>query len=337
MKIKEKYLYDHELVAELLLKEMEHWGIKGASASMIHNGEIIFQKALGTKNPEGDPVTESTLNESASLTKTLFGTLIMRLIDEGKIDPDRPVMDVYKGEPWSYDKRFINITPRHCLSHSCGLPNWQDKPMEMIFDPGSRFSYSGEGYFLLQRMTEQIMGKDLNSLFHEYFLDPLGMEHSSATWTPEIYASFSCGFDKAGNVVKIRDKRRTAGHAPEPCAAWSLYSNAFDMALFQRYIINEHGGLKDETFALMHTPQIMASSQIPWGLGWGLCLKDDGILWHWGDNDGFESLSLLDWKTGDALAVFTNSDNGSYFWDAVAGQLTDAPMDDITSFVRIAE
>ncbi len=273
MKIKEKYITDAGAVTNLLLKKMEEYGVKGTSTAIIHNGQICYQQALGTKDPEGRPVTEDTLNESASLTKTLFGTLVMRLVDEGKIDLDRPIMDIYESEPWSDDERFMKITPRQCLSHSSGLPNWQDKPMDINFDPGSSFSYSGEGYLLLQRMVEQITGKDLNELLHSYFIDPLGMSHSTATWTEEVYKAFSCGFDKDGKVIKVRDKRRTTGHAPEPCAAWSLYCNAFDMALFQMYMLKEHAGLSSRAFNIMASPQIMASDVIPWGLGWGLCKK----------------------------------------------------------------
>ena len=46
---------------------------------------------------------------------------------------------------------------------------------------------------------------------------------------------------------------------------------------------------------------------------------------------------LIDPKWGDGLVIFTNSDNGFAFWEAVARELTDAPMDDIVNFVKVAE
>lgn len=337
MKLKEKYLTNPDAITELLNEQMKHFGINGISMAMIHEGDICYQTVLGVKNPEGEPMTEDTLNESASLTKTLFGTLVMRMVQEGKIDLDRPIMDVYRGKPWSEDPRFLTITPRQCLSHGCGMPNWQEKPIDILFDPGTKYSYSGEGYFLLQHMIEQEEGKDLTALFKEYFLEPLGMYRTTATWTPEVYEQFSCGFGVDGEVVKVRDKRRTEGNAPEPCAAWSLYGNAFEMVKFQQYMIREHGGLNDEVFSEMHKAQNWATDEIPWGLGWGLTKKDPGILWHWGDNSGFESFSILDWKTGDAIIIYTNSDRGSALWNAVVSEMTDAPMEDITEFVKIAE
>lgn len=146
-----------------------------------------------------------TLFESASLTKTLFGTLVLRLAQEGRLDIDRPIMDTLQDTPWSDDPRFVRITPRQCLCHACGLPNWEAKPMHMLFDPGQQYSYSGEGYFLTQRLVEQITEKDLNELLMEYFLRPLHMDIASATWTPEIGRRFSLGFGVDGKVVKIRD------------------------------------------------------------------------------------------------------------------------------------
>ena len=109
------------------------------------------------------------------------------------------------------------------------------------------------------------------------------------------------------------------------------------MIRFLQYIIKEHGGLSEKTFTEMHRPQNWATSEIPWGLGWGLCKQDPSVLWHWGDNDGFKSLSLLDWNSGDAVSIYTNSDHGFEFWGTVASELTDAPMEDIISFVNVAE
>ena len=62
------------------------------------------------------------------------------------------------------------------------------------------------------------------------------------------------------------------------------------------------------------------------------------MLWHWGDNDGFKSISLLDWDSGDGISIYTNSDNGFAFWAQVCAELTDAVfMDELVEFVRHAE
>ena len=335
MQIRTSYLQQPSAVASLVREIMEHTGVPGVTLTLLHEGTVCYAESFGVKDAEGSPVTEDTLFESASLTKTLFGTLALRLADEGRIGLDRPVMDILREAPWSDDPRFAAITPRHCLCHSCGLPNWQAKPIEMLFGPGTDFRYSGEGYFLLQHLIEQITGKDLDALFREYFFQPLGMHRCGAVWTPEIGAAFSQGFGEDGAVVKVRDTRRTGGNAPEPNAAWSLYGNAFEMAKFLQYVFRQHGGLRPETFQEQHTPQNQAAPDVPWGLGWGLSAKDPGVLWHWGDNDGFESLSMLDWQTGDAMCIYTNSDKGSALWAQLGRQLSDTPaFDGIDGFLQ---
>ena len=338
MKIKSAYLDRPQDISPLVEKLMAEHHIPGTTVALLHKGDVLYAQAFGTRTPAGAPMTDKTLFEAASLTKTLFGTLAMRLVQEGKLDLDKPIMDQLHDTPWSLDPRFVTITPRQCLCHSCGLPNWQAKPMDMLFDPGSRYSYSGEGYFLLQRLMEQICGKDLNALLQEYFLQPLGMDISTATWTPAVHAAFSAGFNAESKVVKIRSARRVVGNAPEPNAAWSLYSNAFQMVKFQQYMVKEHGGLNDEIYAAMVKENNRPTDHIAWGLGWGLCDVEPNVRWHWGDNDGFKSLSAWDDETGDSICVFTNCDTGMEFWKELAQEIMGGEVwDHIVDFIRIAE
>ena len=316
---------------------MEHYNVPGITVALVNKGEIIYQAALGVKNPQGDPITEDTLFEAASLTKTMFATMVNGMAEQGMINMDKPIMDVFQGAPWSEDPRFMTLTPRHCFCHGTGLPNWAPKPMEIMFDPLSSYSYSGEGYYLMQFMVEQMTGKGLDEMLRNAFFIPLRMNRSAAIWNPNLKEVFSNGYDKDGNVNKIRDEIDLAGDAPEPNAAWSLYSNAFDMIKFLQFMIQKRGNLGEEQFLEMTKPQNWATPDIPWGLGWGLTKKDPNLMWHWGDNTGFKSLSMVDPKFGDALCIFTNSDNGFAFWEAVAKELTDAPMDDIVNFVKVAE
>jgi len=337
MRLNRTYLDDTTKITELLEMEMERFGVPGITVAAVHKGEVIYSKALGVKNPQGDPVTEHTLFEAASLTKTMFATMVNQMVEQGEVDLDKPIMEVYKGDPWSDDSRFRKITPRHCFCHGSGLPNWAPKPMEVMFDPLTGYSYSGEGYYLTQFMVEQMTENGLDELLRNAFLRPLRMHRSAAVWSPEMTEVFSYGFGTDGNVNKIRNVMDLAGEAPEPNAAWSLYTNAFQMVKFVQYIIQKHGGLGKEQFKEMTTPQNWATDEIPWGLGWGLSKKDPNLMWHWGDNTGFKSLMLIDPKWGDGLVIFTNSDNGFAFWEAVAKELTDAPMDDIVNFVKVAE
>lgn len=112
----------------------------------------------------------------ASLTKAVFAYTVMRLVDEGKLDLDTPIasyldkpLPSYPLDPVFPDKygpydaladdpRWKTITPRMCLTHSTGLTNYAplepDQKIHIHFDPGTHFSYSGEGFILLQFVIE---------------------------------------------------------------------------------------------------------------------------------------------------------------------------------------
>ena len=302
-------------MAELMRK----YEVPGVTLAVIQDGEMTYSGAYGVRNEQGTPMTEGVLFECASLTKSVFALLAMQEVQAGKLDLDTPIALLLQEEPWSNDPRFMTITPRQCLSHGCGLPNWQAKPMDMLFDPGTKYSYSGEGYFLLQKLIEQIEGKNMNELFKERFFGKYGMESSTAYWTPAVYAAFAQGFAKDGTVRKVRSSRRVSGNAPEPNAAWSLYSYAADYARFVQGMICEHGNVE-------------------WGLGFGIPKADRNVLWHWGDNDGFKSFSVWDKETRDAVVITTNSDNGMALYFDLLKQLTDGSyFDDIAAFINGAE
>lgn len=317
---------------------MKKHAVPGCALAVIQEGEVAFSQTYGVRDQWGAPLTPGTLFECASLTKSLFALLAMQEADQGRLDLDAPIPPLLREEPWSEDPRFLTVTPRQALSHGTGLPNWQKKPMDMKFDPGSSFSYSGEGYYLLQKLIEQNTGKSMEQLFRERFYGDFGMESSTAYWTPAVGAAFSQGFAADGSVRKVRDSRRVSGNAPEPNAAWSLYSYAYDYARFLCAMIQKRGGLSQAMFDQMTSPQNQADANISWGLGFGIPREAPTVMWHWGDNDGFQSFAVWDKAAGSGAVVNTNSDNGVAFYMELLKNLTDgAFFGQIAAFLKHAE
>lgn len=320
----------------LLSRQMSLRGVPGCSLALIQAGDLAFSTACGIGGSA--PVTEGTLFECASLTKPLFALLTLQLADKGLLLLDEPVADRLGGVPWSHDPGFSAITPRHILSHGSGLPDWHSRPMPMYFTPGTAYSYSGQGYYLLQHLVEKLTVRSLPDLFDAHLFAPLGMSRSAVFWTPTVGRAISAGFDAQGKPCRIRSCVDLTGNAPEPNAAWSLYSNAEDYARFICGLLRHRGGLSEDTYRQMSTPQNIANDTIAWGLGVGLVRKHPDLQWHWGDNDGFKSLALWDIRTGDGLVVTTNSDNGLSLCYDLAEELTDLDcLSDIAAFIETAE
>lgn len=338
MKINETYLKQLQDGNTVLPALMEKHGVPGMSLTVIQGGESVYSACCGVRDDAGNPVTGDTLFECASLTKSLFATLVLRLAQGGYLDINTPVADQYHHEHWSHDPRYRSLTPRHCLSHGTGLPNWGPKPMEIAFNPGTAFSYSGEGYYLLQHMVETLEGRALEESFREYLYEPLGMTRTAVDWTPEVGEKMSWGYDTEGRVRKIRDSHDDGGYAPEPNAAWSLYSTTEDYAKFICSMIGSHGGLSEPFFETMTSPHNAADHGVFWGLGFGLIGAEPDVCWHWGDNGGFKNFAVWDKKTGDGAVVFTNCDRGMDLYMELLKEVTDGSFyNDIRAFIEQAE
>jgi CubicO group peptidase (beta-lactamase class C family) len=301
-------------------EQMKKYAVPGVSIAVIRKGKTTWLQAFGIKNAKTSaPVTTDTIFEAASLSKPVFAYGVLKLVDQGKLDLDVPLTS-YLPKPFTTDPRLSKITARIVLSHRTGFPNWpgDDGPLPIYFTPGTRFSYSGEGYIYLQKVVEQITGKPLNDYMTEAVFKPLGMTSSSYVWRPTFDALTASGHDENG---KPTDKWKP----DEAGAASTLNTTARDYALFIEAILNQKG-LKAATFREMEKPQIaldptcricikqephQLSKNLFWGLGWGIQRQDGKLdLWHWGDNGTFKAFVMANPKSKSAVVIFTNSTNG---------------------------
>lgn len=307
-------------------------------------------------------VSEDTVFEAASLGKPLFAYAVLRSADAGVIDLDRPLYD-YLPDPDANTTRMKRVTARHVLSHTTGLPNWRQQPgpLSPAVDPGTQFSYSGEGFFYLQRVMEQRTGIPFTQLMREQVLDPLDMKQSSYVWLPAFEPRMAAGYDGNENRLDVHAAigRRTlaiAGEWGKPLSEWryqdsaravplinpqwpvlplymvpnaaaSLLTTVGDYAKFLARLVAQPPApgldLKAETRRTMATPRVRLNSALHWGLGWGIQRDEYGeVLWHWGANNSFRNFVVADPSHGRAIVVFTNSENGPRIYERVIVAVT---------------
>jgi CubicO group peptidase (beta-lactamase class C family) len=298
---------------------MEKAGIPGLSLAVIRDGEIIWSRGFGVKNTRtGEPVRETTIFEAASLTKPFFAYLVMKMVENGDLDLDTPLIQYapqdyleknYVRHPLDLEgfrrDRFNRITARMVLSHSSGLPHGESrKPLPIFFEPGEKYKYSADGYEYLQRIVEYLKGEPLQETMRKMVIEPLKMKDSSMVWQ-EAYATQSAvGHNTFGDTTG-EFRKRTQAHA-----AASLYTTAADYARFVAAILNDTG-LKKETIAEMLTPQIDVSENVFWGLGFGLERTAGGdAFWQWGDYGIFRNYVVAYKKQKTGVVYLTNSQNG---------------------------
>src|SRR5580704_14543748 len=197
---------------------------KGMAVAVIDHGKVSYVHAYGIRNAKGDPLATDTVMYGASLTKTIFAYTVMQLVDQGKLRLDTPIKDdldnplpTYGPDPVFPDKygpykdlandpRWEKITPRMCLNHSTGFSNFwfiePDQKLHIHFEPGTRFSYSGEGFILLQFAVEhgrkaQGLGLDVGDLTKAIF-DRLGMHRTSLVWQNGFDANVADSWNDEG-------------------------------------------------------------------------------------------------------------------------------------------
>jgi len=302
-----------------LLKDSD---VPGLSIALVRNGQLTWQHGFGVKNAKTkEPVTNDTVFEAASLSKPVFAYAVLKLVESGKLDLDKPLNQYLPGDyDVGPDPRLAAITARRVMSHTTGFPNWRggDSKLKIFFTPGEKFSYSGEGFVYLSRVVEHITGKHFNDFMKEYVFEPLAMTSSSYVWQPSFDQLKAARHNSVGEpTFDIKPQRANA--------AASLHTTAGDYGRFVAAVL-KGTGLKPETLKQMLTPQIKVdeggpnttnrpadklSPSISWGLGWGLQTTVEGLsFWHWGDNGDTKAYVVAFEKQKLGVVIFTDGANG---------------------------
>ena len=325
-----------ELIAQLeksIPQLMKDGDVPGLSIAVINDAKVVWQQSFGVANSAtNQPVSADTIFEAASLSKPVFAYGVLRLVEKGKLDLDTPLVK-YLPKPYvENDERANRITARMVLSHTTGFPNWSfNQPLKTQFNPGEKFSYSGEGFVYLQKVVEHLTGQPLDAVMRKEVFEPLGMTSSSYTWMDKYETLKATGHDSAGTAKPLRKYSQAI-------AAGSLHTTTADYAKFVIAMMKSTG-LKKETFKQMLSRQTKVdegcsncinnkptgkfSDSIFWGLGWGLQQTANGnSFWHWGDNNGdTHCFVIASEKQKSGVLIFTDSANGHSIIPEIVAQV----------------
>lgn len=196
--------------------------------------ELLFERGFGLADREAKRAWDArTLTCLGSITKPLTATLVMKLVEEGKLDVADPIVEHLEGVP--EDKRGITLA--HLLTHSAGLfelsrevPDHEwiaredflatvfEAPLE--FAPGERYEYSNAGYSVLAAVIEKVTGESFDAALRERVLAPGGARESGY---------LRSGFERERLAIGYRGATRW-GTLPDDVytpdgVSWVLYGN----------------------------------------------------------------------------------------------------------------
>jgi CubicO group peptidase (beta-lactamase class C family) len=308
--------------------------VTGVGVAILDDGKIAYLKSYGVADKEKNlPLTADSVMTAASFTKVAFAYLVMQLVDQGILDLDKPVYQ-YLSKPLprysryrdlAIDSRYRRITARMLLSHTSGFPNWRsfndDRKLNINFEPGSRYAYSGEGIVLLQMVVEEITKQPLKDLMQGHIFEPLHLTRTSMVWENRFDSDYANGYDEYGR--SLGPERRE--HAD---AAGSMQTTPRDFARFMLAVMRGEG-LRNETRELMLSPQIQIYSKhqfptlatdttdankpirLSYGLGWGLYWTPYGkAFFKEGHDEGWRNYAVCFDKEKTGIVIMTNSANG---------------------------
>jgi CubicO group peptidase (beta-lactamase class C family) len=290
-------------------------GIPGLSIAVLERGSIVWTAAFGVRNTANrQPVGPETVFEAASLSKPVFAYGLLRLVDRGGFDLDRPLSGYVDISQFGDDPRMDAITGRMILTHTSGISGFAEGgKVTMGFDPGARFRYFGDAWLPLQRALEAVTGKPVHEFLRREVLEPFGMDHSSFVWD-DFDGDYATPHDEFGNLM---EKRAFA----EAHVAATLHTTAADYARFLAAAMNGVG-LSPESARAFLTPHVEVAPGVSWGLGVGL--QDDArgrALWQWGHWFGSRAYMIAYPESGNGLVFLANGDGGLSILDAVLGSV----------------
>lgn len=265
-------------VDDLVKKEMEVRAIPGMTLLITRDDKVIKRAAYGMANLENDiPMTVEHVCESGSIGKTFTATVILQLVEEGKLSLDDTLetrLDACP-DPWK------KLTIRQLLGQTSGLPDyavvpglgliekwtkadWLAKMPTLPFDfaPGSSWAYSNSNYWLLGFVAEKAGGKPIMDLVRERIIDKLGMKHTYVSDELPIIPRRASGYLRNGQTF-LNGPALAPGYGDG-----SLINSPEDLATFEKGI-REGKLLKPETVKMMQTPGRLANGRkTPYGFGW---------------------------------------------------------------------
>jgi CubicO group peptidase (beta-lactamase class C family) len=313
----------------------------GVSVALINNYELVWAKGFGvTETGTNDSVTAKTLFQAASISKPVTALAIMKKIQEGKISLNDNVDD--RLTSWHIPKNsYMNssgVTIKHLLSHTGGVANSfyytpgyteadrlptiveslngakpaQNNPVKVIATPGTQFSYSNCGYWILEALLEDLENKEFERLVADEIFIPMGMVNSTFESVP---SSLQFGSIASGHL----DKNKLIDgkyYRIRPQSSGGLWSTPTDLATFliliQKSMKGDANDIINKDHATLMTTPVMGS----YGLGFSNEVRGTGVRFfgHDGHNMGYICSMIGSLDKGFGVVIMTNSENG---WKAV--------------------
>ena len=273
--------------------------IPGMSAAIGTGQQITWSRGFGMADvARGVPATDTTVYHLASLTKTFASTIVMQLVEAGKLDLDAPVSDF--GITFPGPSEGV-IRVRHLITHTSeGVP-------------GTKYSYNGDRFGRLNRVILRNSGQTFAERVTTQILEPLALRHTAPNVEDTAAFRFT-GRDAASYRRNVAQGYSSDGRAPVAYpvtfgAAAGMMGSAPDMVRYSM-AIDRHQFVRAETQAMVFAPATSRTGEpLPYALGWFVqTVRGVRVQWHYGYWTGNSSIIIRVPEKHLVFVLLANSD-----------------------------
>ena len=317
-------------LAGVLQQAVDQQAIAGCSFLIAHQGEVVFREAFGFADIESERAfTTNELVPIASVSKPVLASVVMALVDQGKLTLDDPVekyLPEFKDMKVKGGKSPIHrMTIRHLLSHTAGfwgnkgisaekldlIRNFQ-RPLgeavsrmatyELECQPGKKFIYSGSGFCVAGRVAEVARGQSLEEIAQEVLFQPLGFSRTTYLPSKEIRTTVPTAYSRQSGGVLERQLSRTGGELRFILPGGSLFTTLDELAAFgvmhlENGMCHDKQVLSRESIDEMRRLQSRPRATRRYGLGWNRDdMNDQGLADRVFHGGAMGSYLVVDWR-----------------------------------------
>ncbi len=328
-------------VAQKIIAEMKRLQVPGLAAGIWHKGRE-YTAGFGITSVEHPlPVTADTLFQTGSISKTFTGTVLMQLVEQGKVDLDAPVKKYI--EDFSVLDKDVSekVTVRQLLTHMGGwvgdyfndFGNGDDALDKMVKDIarmpqvqplGTIWSYNNTGFNVASRIIEVVTKKPYEQAMQEMLLDPLGLDMTFFYPSDILFTHrFVVGHQKVRNKVQVA-RPWAIGRAGN--GVGGVVSTVRDLLTYARFHMSRgmRNVITGKSLKAMRVPQADAGARGMMGITWFIRKVGDVTVYsHGGATNGQQAYFFFIPEKDFACAILTNSDDGGIITAGVSSRALD--------------
>jgi len=317
--------FDEVRVLILIQQLMEEHRLPSVAVAVAKDGDIVWEEGFGWADLDRQiPATGNVMYSLASISKPMTATALMRLVEQGRVELDRPANE-YLGDEKIHSRRWDpnEATVRRVLSHTAGLPHhWEffyeneDYPARttdqgiarygvLVSPPGEFYQYSNLGYGILDRIIERVAHRSYADFMRTELFEPLGLRRTAVSTGTDLGDAAAVRYDSNNRPIAYYDFDHRGASA--------VYGSVNDLVHFGMFHLSNHLRgqkriLHDSTIVAMQQVATPGSPDQGYGFGWSVLNDDNGYrrISHTGGMPGVSTALYLYPEENLAVAVVAN-------------------------------